>query len=84
MSEDEQEIYFGMVVIDTGYEDDEDENDEDDVNEDDYDDYDEDRSYARGGGIGVKPVTYYVAYTSYFDTNKYDVEKMTKALKVPK
>ena len=34
--------------------------------------------FAYGGG--VKPVTYYVAYTSYFDTNNYDVDKITKAL----
>ena len=39
------------------------------------------KKMTKGAGIGVKPVTYYVAYTSYFDTNKYDVEKMTKALK---
>jgi hypothetical protein len=38
------------------------------------------RNYAKGGGVGVKPVTYYVAYSSYFDSNKYDIEKMTKAL----
>jgi hypothetical protein len=36
--------------------------------------------FANGGGVGVKPVTYYVAYSSYFDTNKYDVDKITKAL----
>jgi hypothetical protein len=34
-----------------------------------------------GSAGGVKPVTYYVAYSSYFDSNKYDIEKMTKALK---
>lgn len=34
--------------------------------------------FSKGGG--VKPVTYYVAYTSYFDTNKYDEDKITKAL----
>ncbi len=31
-------------------------------------------------GIVNKAVTYYVAWSSYFDTNKYDVEKITKAL----
>ena len=36
--------------------------------------------FESGGGIKVKPVTYYVAYTSYFDTNKYDEDKITKAL----
>jgi hypothetical protein len=36
--------------------------------------------FNKGGGIKVKPVTYYVAYTSYFDTNKYDEDKITKAL----
>ena len=54
MGEDEEEIYFGMVVINTGYEDDDDDNDEDDdedFNEDDYDENDEDRTYANGGGI---------------------------------
>jgi hypothetical protein len=34
-----------------------------------------------GSAGGVKPVTYYVANSSYFDSNKYDIEKMTKALK---
>jgi len=69
MGEDEQEIYFGMLVINTGYEDDdEDDNDEDDVNEDDYDDYDEDRTYAKGGGVGTETnLAFYGDKLKYID-----------------
>ena len=37
------------------------------------------KKHAKGGGID--DVTYYVAYSSYFDNNKYDIVKMKNSLK---